>query len=297
MSSVQVKAFFHSVTSTLSYIVYDAENLSAAIIDSALDYDSASGRLVTEFADRQLEFIRANQLNVVWILETHAHADHLSAAHYLKKKLMQAGQFSKVAIGENITQIQQTFASIFDLSDREISRNGDEFDCLLQDGQILSLGQFNIEILATPGHTPDGVSYLVDGNLFVGDTLFMPDAGTARCDFPGGNAKTLYQSIERIYALPDETKIWMCHDYQPNQRELAYFTSVKESKTANIHVNEFTDIDSFVEVRTKRDNTLAAPKLLYPSLQVNIKAGALPEKSAGGQSFIKIPIFTTTNIN
>lgn len=291
MSSVQVKAFFHSLTSTLSYIVYDAENLSAAIIDSALDYDNASGCLATEFADEQLEFISTHQLNVIWLLETHAHADHLSAAHYLKTSLMQNGQRPKVAIGENIAQVQRTFADIFDLNEQDISKTGAEFDCLLQDGQALPLGQFTIEVLSTPGHTPDGVSYLVDGNLFVGDTLFMADAGTARCDFPGGSAKTLYQSIARIYALPNDTKIWMCHDYQPNQRELAYLTSVKESKAANIHVNQDTDIDSFVDVRTKRDNTLAAPKLLYPSLQVNIKAGALPEKSASGKSFIKIPIF------
>ncbi len=297
MSQLRVEAFFQKSTSTISYLIYDSKTKQAAIIDSALDFDQASGQLSTEFADQQLAFIKGNQLVLKWIFETHAHADHLSAAYYIKQHEFVDKYKPLIAIGENIKSVQQTFSGVFSLSQQELSGEGVEFDRLLKEGQQLKLGDLNIDIMETPGHTPDGISYLIDGHIFVGDTLFMPDAGTARCDFPGGSSQVLFSSIQKIHALPDKTKVWLCHDYQPNERQLMYQTTVGESKQHNIHVNQLIGESEFIEMRTERDQTLAAPKLLYPSLQVNIKAGQLPPADRYGKVFFKSPVHMSRNFS
>lgn len=282
--TAQIKAFYHQNTSTLSYIVYDRAGGHAAVIDSALDFSVNSGKVETCFADRLVAFIKDNDLTLEWVLETHAHADHLSAASYLKSKLG-----GKIAVGKGIIEVQKAFKGLLDISDEELCDGNDGFDHLFEDNDTFSFGTLTGKVLATPGHTNDSVTYLIEDNAFIGDTLFMPDFGSARCDFPGGDAELLYDSIMRLYSLPDKTKLWVCHDYQPGGRELAYLTSVAESKAGNIHLSQSVSKEDFVKFRQERDSQLDAPKLLYPSVQVNIRAGQLPVR------FFKIPVVTANS--
>ena len=285
---ISIKTFFHQASSTISYVVFDKQSLNAMIIDSALDYTAHSGKLWTEFADQQISFIKHQKLNLEWILETHAHADHISAAHYLRAKLG-----GKIAAGSGIKHVQKTFIDYFNLSPDDYTRDEPYFDKLFEDGEIFMLGSHNVTVLSTPGHTNDSVTYLIGNNAFVGDTLFMPDGGTARCDFPGGSASTLFESIKRLHALPNHTKLWMCHDYQPAGRELKYQCTVEQSQAYNIHVNNNMTCDDFVRLRESRDETLDIPRLLYPAVQLNISAGQLPKKESNGRRFIKQPISLT----
>ncbi|MBA6291057.1 MBL fold metallo-hydrolase [Colwellia sp. MB3u-70] len=282
--AVQVKVFFHQDTGTLSYLVVDSQAQHAVIIDSVLDFDIASGEVKAEFANRQLAYIADNNLQLVWILDTHAHADHLSAANYLRTKTG-----AKTVIGQGITEVRSRFSKTFN---RATSGPGEQpdFDCLLAEGQQLVFGSAALSGISTPGHTSDSLSYLIEDNVFVGDTLFMPDAGTARCDFPGGDADILWDSIARLHGLPDHYKIWVCHDYQPDGRELRYQTTVKESRESNIYVGSHRQKTEYVALRKKRDATLGTPKLLYPSLQVNLWGASLPECESNGVRYIKIPL-------
>ena len=289
---VHIEMFFDQDSNTFSYLVIDGATQQAAIIDPVLNYDAAAGVVSTEGADAILTFIDQHQLSLVWILETHAHADHLSAAHYIKLKTA-----APIAIGEGIRKVQQTFKVIFNIADQELTAKGDYFDHLFADEECFQIGNLEGRVINTPGHTNDSVSYLIAGHLFVGDSLFMPDAGTARCDFPGGDAALLFQSIQRLYQLPDETPMYMCHDYQPNGRELRYVTSVGEQKQQNIHVAADTDSKDFVQKRTKRDQTLAVPKLIYPAVQVNIRGGQLPAEESNGTAYIKIPLKGTAQLD
>jgi len=282
---VSINAFFNDASSTISYVVFAVDTNKAMIIDSALDYVSHSGKLWSEFADKQIKFIEENKLDVEWILETHAHADHISAAHYLRSKIG-----GKIGASIGIKGVQKTFVEFFNLDQTQDPLNEQAFDALFNDGDTFMLGKLNVAVIATPGHTNDSVSYLIEGNAFVGDTLFMPDAGTARCDFPGGSAKTLFKSIEKLHSLAPETILWMCHDYQPNGRELKYHCTVEQSKQSNIHVGHNKTCDDFVELREARDKHLDIPKLLYPSIQLNIAGGQLPAKEANGKQYIKQPI-------
>jgi glyoxylase-like metal-dependent hydrolase (beta-lactamase superfamily II) len=287
--SVHIEMFFEQDSSTCSYVVVDTTTHNAAIIDPVLNYDAAAGRVSTTDAERILAYIAANKLTVAWILETHAHADHLSAAQFLQHKTG-----APIAIGEGIKQVQETFKHVFNITDDELSADGACFNKLFADNEIFYIGTLAAQVLNTPGHTNDSVSYLIGGNLFVGDSLFMPDAGTARCDFPGGDAHILYQSIQRIYQLADDTRIFVCHDYQPDGRELRYSTSVAEQKAHNIHVKSDTVAQEFVLKRQARDKTLAVPRLIYPAVQVNIRAGQLPVAEQNGVSYIKIPLKPAT---
>ncbi|HEX5793815.1 MAG TPA: MBL fold metallo-hydrolase [Rheinheimera sp.] len=283
--TLHIEMFFDPDSSTFSYVVVDRLTSCAAIIDPVLNYDAAAGSVSTADADNILAYVAANKLSVQWILETHAHADHLSAAHYLHSKTG-----APVAIGEGIKKVQQTFKLVFNLGDDELLAKGDYFDKLFADNEHFRIGELQAQAINTPGHTNDSVSYLIEGNLFVGDSLFMPDAGTARCDFPGGDAHILYRSIQRIYQLPDDTQIYICHDYQPGGRQLQYQTSVAEQKAANIHVKAGTAEQEFVQKREARDKTLAVPRLIYPAVQVNIRGGQLPLAADNGVSYIKIPL-------
>jgi glyoxylase-like metal-dependent hydrolase (beta-lactamase superfamily II) len=282
--SPTVQAFFDETTFTVSYLVIDPATQAAAIIDPVLDFDPQSGRTATRSADRLLEAARAAGANVQWILETHAHADHLSGAAYLRPLTG-----AKVAIGEHIKDVQQVFRSMFNASD--LLADGRPFDRLLADGERFALGKLEIEVLHTPGHTPACVSYRIGNDVFVGDTLFMPDYGTARADFPGGNARALYRSIQRLLALPPDTVLWMCHDYKaPGRTEFAWRTTVAEQRRQNVHVHEGIDEAAFVAMRTARDATLGVPKLLLPSIQVNIRAGQMPPSESDGNTYLKIPV-------
>ena len=283
--AAHIEMFFDKDSSTFSYVVADLVSKHAVIIDPVLDYDAAAGLVSTQGADAMLAYIAKAQLQIDWILETHAHADHLSAAHYLKQKTG-----APVAIGEGIKKVQQTFKLVFNIADDELMAKGDYFDKLFSDNETFSIGSLNAKVINTPGHTNDSVSYLIEDNLFVGDSLFMPDSGTARCDFPGGDAHILFHSIQRIYQLPEQTKIFMCHDYQPGGRELKYQTTVAEQKAQNIHVKADTPEQEFVQKREARDKTLAVPRLIYPSVQVNIRAGELPKAADNGVSYMKIPL-------
>ncbi|MDM7859307.1 MBL fold metallo-hydrolase [Alteromonas sp. ASW11-36] len=282
---ISIHAFFHQASSTISYVVYEQASKQAMIIDSALDYSAHTGKLWTEFADQQIAFIANNNLHVEWILETHAHADHISAAYYLKSKLG-----GRIGAGAGVVEVQKTFIEFFDLDCANITRESQPFDHLFVDNETFSLGNSEVSVIATPGHTNDSVTYLIEGNAFVGDTLFMPDGGTARCDFPGGSAEVLFASIERLHRLPEQTVLWMCHDYQPEGRELKYNCTVAQSKADNIHVGRGNSRDDFVKLRESRDENLDIPRLLYPSVQLNIAAGKLPPKAANGKRFIKQPI-------
>ena len=279
-----VQAFFDPATWTVSYVVYDAPGGHCALVDSVLDYDPKSGRTRTASADRLIEFVRVQSLTVDWILETHAHADHLSAAPYLRQTLG-----GKIGIGGQITRVQQVFKGIFHL-EPGFAVDGSQFDHLFQDGESFAIGALQAQVLAVPGHTPACAAYQVGDAVFVGDTLFMPDVGTARCDFPGGDAHTLYRSIRRLLSLPPETRLFMCHDYPPNGREVRWTCTVADQRAQNIHVHDGITEDAFVEMRTRRDATLEMPVLILPSVQVNIRAGALPPPEANGVSYLKIPV-------
>ncbi len=281
---IHVKHFYHSDTFTLSYLVYDDQSKQAAIIDPVLDFDFASGTTSETFIDTQVSFIKDNNLSLEWILETHAHADHISGAHFLKQK---AG--GKIAIGAGITQVQQHFMPLFAM-DKDYPMDGSQFDRLLEQGDRLELGSFHIDVLEVPGHTPDSVCYHIEGHAFVGDTLFMPDSGSARCDFPGGSAAALYQSIQKIYALGDDTQLYMCHDYQPQGRELRYLTTVAEQKASNIQINQIVSEQEYIEKREARDAQLSYPRYILPSLQFNLLAGQLPKPAANGIAYIRIPL-------
>jgi glyoxylase-like metal-dependent hydrolase (beta-lactamase superfamily II) len=280
----QVQGFFDNATWTVTYVVHNGPGSACAIIDSVLDYDPKSGRTRTTSADQVIEFVRAHQLTVDWILETHAHADHLSAAPDLKKHL--GGQ---IAIGEQITRVQKVFKGIFNL-EPQFKLDGSQFDRLLADGQSLAVGSLTGTVMSVPGHTPACVAYQFGDAVFVGDTLFMPDVGTARCDFPGGDAKTLYASTRKILGLPAHTRLFMCHDYPPNGRPIAYETTVAEQRAKNIHVHDGISEAQFVEMRTRRDATLEMPVLILPAVQINIRAGEMPPKESNGTAYVKIPI-------
>ncbi len=280
----EVEAFFHHSTNTISYVVKDPGSQHAVVIDSALDYDPNSARISTEFADKIIKYVHDNQLQVDWVLETHAHADHLSAAQYLKEKLG-----APVAIGRSITAVQKTFASLFNLEEG-FPVDGSQFDRLLDEGNKLLAGDLQIDILHTPGHTPACVSYFIGDAAFIGDTLFMPDYGSARADFPGGDARKLYKSAQKILALPDETRLFMCHDYMPGGRPPQWQSSVAEEREKNIHLHTGISEQAFVTMRESRDAKLDMPTLIIPSIQFNIRAGALPPAEANGVAYLKIPV-------
>ena len=282
----QVQAFFDPATGTVSYVVYDARGGSAAIVDPVLDYDAKSGRTATRSAERLVAFVREQRLTVQWILETHAHADHLSAAPFLRAQLG-----GRIAIGEAIRTVQGVFKQIFNL-EPEFRLDGSQFDHLFRDGERFRIGSLEAEAMHVPGHTPADVAYRIGDVVFVGDTLFLPDVGTARADFPGGDARTLYRSIRRLLALPGGTRLFVCHDYPPAGREPKWETTVAEERAANIHVKDGVEEDAFVALRTARDRTLDVPNLILPSIQVNVRAGQLPPPEANGVSYLKIPLNT-----
>ena len=284
VSDPQIQSFFDAATSTVTYIVHDGPGTACAIVDPVLDYDPKSGRTRTASADQVIDFVTAQGLRVEWILETHAHADHLSAAPYLKSKLG-----GKIAIGHKITAVQQVFKQVFNL-EPGFRVDGSQFDVLLEDDQVFHLGRLEARAMAVPGHTPACMAYRVGDAVFVGDTLFMPDVGTARCDFPGGGAKALYASVHRILGLPPETRLFMCHDYPPQDRPVAFETTVAEQRAKNIHVRDGISETQFVEMRTRRDATLPMPVLILPSVQVNIRAGERPPPESNGISYLKIPM-------
>ncbi|KKO46798.1 beta-lactamase [Arsukibacterium ikkense] len=282
---VHVKAFLDSDSETFSYVVADLTSGLAVIIDPVLDFDYKSGHTSTKSAEEILAYVEQKTFTVEWILETHAHADHLSAAPFFKEKVG-----AKIGIGEHIQQVQSIFKQIFNL-EKEFLPNGAQFDHLFKDGEELKVGSLSIKVMHTPGHTPADLAYLINGKkAFVGDTLFMPDVGTARCDFPGGSAVTLYQSIKKLLSLPAETEIYICHDYPTQGREHEYKTTVAEQLEHNIHVNSEIAEDAFVQKRKARDKTLSMPRLILPSIQVNIRAGQLPPKEDNGQVYLKVPI-------
>jgi len=285
--SPAVRAFFDPATHTVSYLVSDPATGLAAIIDPVLDFDPAAARTSTRSADAILTALGEQGLELAWVLETHAHADHLTAAHYIREK---AG--APVVIGQRIDQVQKTFAPLFDAAD--VTPDGSAFDRLVADADTLPLGELTISVLHTPGHTPACVSYLIGDAVFVGDTLFMPDYGTARADFPGGDARTLYRSIQRILALPAETRVFVGHDYLPaeGRRSFAWETTVAAQREANVHVRQGVDEQTFVALREARDATLGAPALILPSLQVNIRAGELPPPQVDGRRYLKTPLNT-----
>ena len=280
-----VTPFFHADSCTYSYLVRDPTSRAAALIDPVLDFDAKSGRTATRSAQAMLDAVRARELEVEWVLETHAHADHLSAGDWLRRALPGA----KLGIGAGIRTVQKTFAGIFNLGEH-FPIDGSQFDHLFEDGETFRIGALEVEVLATPGHTNDSVSYRVGDALFVGDTLFMPDGGTARCDFPGGSAARLYQSIQRLYRLPPDTRVFVCHDYAPGGREHACETTIAAQRAGNIHVRDGVPEDDYVRVREARDATLDMPTLLLPAVQVNIRAGALPPPEDNGVRYLKLPL-------
>ncbi len=281
----QVTAFFDEPTFTISYVVSDPLTRQAAVIDSVWNFDHASGRTSFVSADAIIAHVEAERLTVAWILETHAHADHLSAAPYLQEKLG-----GKLAIGRNITTVQNVFGKVFN-EGTEFARDGSQFDCLLDDGDTLMIGEIPLIALHVPGHTPADMAYVVGDALFTGDTLFMPDYGSARCDFPGGNAHHLYRSVRRLMLLPDATRVFLCHDYKaPGRDDYAWETTILAERTANVHIHEGVSEDQFVAMRTTRDATLSMPKLILPALQVNIRAGHLPPPEENGVRYLKLPL-------
>ncbi|KPP84698.1 MAG: Zn-dependent hydrolase [Rhodobacteraceae bacterium HLUCCO07] len=283
--SPDVKAFFDDATNTISYVVRDPNGSSCAIIDSVLDFDYASGRTDTASADRIIDWVRQKDLTVEWLLETHVHADHLSAAPYIQQALG-----GKIGIGDRIRVVQDTFGKVFN-EGTEFERDGSQFDQLFSEGDSFMIGQLRGDVLHTPGHTPACLTYVIGDAAFVGDTLFMPDFGTARCDFPGGSSQVLYESVQKILTLPDATRIFVGHDYKaPGRDEYAWETTVGEQKARNIHVGDGRSKDEFVKMRDERDATLPMPKLIIPSLQVNMRAGRMPEPDAKGDVFLKVPV-------
>lgn len=287
MSDLQipiVQGFFDADTWTITYVVYEQEGSSCAIIDSVLNYDPKSGRTTSESADKVIEFVRNKKLTVQWILETHAHADHLTAAPYLKSHLG-----GKTAVGEKITVVQKVFKEIFNL-ESEFVPTGQQFDKLLADKESIDIGKLKLTAISVPGHTPACMAYLVGDAVFVGDTLFMPDVGSARCDFPGGSAKLLYESARKILSMANTTRLFMCHDYPPESRNVCFETTVAEQRAKNIHLHDGVDMATFIQLRTERDKTLAMPVLILPSVQVNIRAGQLPPQESNGIAYLKIPL-------
>jgi glyoxylase-like metal-dependent hydrolase (beta-lactamase superfamily II) len=283
MSEPRIQSFFDPDTYTATHVFWCPHTHSAAIVDSVLDYDPKSGRTSTTSAERVLEFVQAQGLQVHWHLETHAHADHFSAAPWLKERLG-----GRIGIGAHIRDVQSVFRQLFNAP--WIPADGAPFDALFEDGQVFEVGQLQVRVLHTPGHTPACVTYLVGEHAFVGDTLFMPDYGTARCDFPGGDARTLYRSIRRVLELPAHTRLHLCHDYLPGGREARWETTVAEERAANVHVREGVTEDEFVAMRTARDRTLGMPVLMLPAVQVNVCAGQLPPPEANGTRYLKIPL-------
>ncbi|NOD46943.1 MULTISPECIES: MBL fold metallo-hydrolase [unclassified Ruegeria] len=280
-----VKAFFDDQTFTVSYVVHEPQGRACAIIDSVLDFDHASGRTATTSADQIIDYVRSRDLKVEWVLESHVHADHLSAAPYLQQELG-----GKIGIGAQIVTVQDTFGKVFN-EGTEFQRDGSQFDALFSEGDSFHIGQMRGDVLHTPGHTPACLTYVIGDAAFVGDTLFMPDFGTARCDFPGGSSATLYESIQKILTLPDETRIYVGHDYKaPGREEYAWETTVGEQKALNVHIGQGRSIEEFVEMRDARDATLAMPRLILPSLQVNMRAGQMPPADEQGDVFLKLPV-------
>lgn len=279
-----ILSFFDSVTCTASYIVFDHEGGAAAVIDPVLDYDPKSGRTKTKSADVLITALEEKRLKLEWIIETHAHADHLSGAHYLRNKVG-----GKIAIGAHIDQVQNVFKKLFHL-EPEFAVNGSQFDHLFHEDEAFHIGDLQAKALYVPGHTPADMAYQIGDAIFVGDTMFMPDVGTARCDFPGGDAHMLYRSIHRLLSLPDETRLYMCHDYPPNGREVRFYTTVAEQRQHNIHVRDGISEEEFVAMRKKRDASLDMPMLILPAVQVNIRAGNPPPPEANGISYLKIPL-------
>lgn len=281
----EIEPFFHVSTNTVSYVVHDPETRRAAIIDSVLDYKPNSARTATHSADRIIDYVNRHDLTVEWLLETHAHADHLSAAPYLQEKLG-----GKLAIGEKIVVVQEVFGKIFNAG-TEFERDGSQFDRLFADGDQFSIGNLPVKVLHVPGHTPACIAYVVGDAVFLGDTMFMPDYGTARADFPGGDARTLYRSMRRILSLPDETRLFMCHDYLPKNREYyVWETTVAEERKHNIHAHDGVSEDEFVQMREARDATLDMPRLILESVQVNMRAGHLPPPEDNGTRYLKLPL-------
>lgn len=280
----EVTAFFDPATNTVSYVVRDPASAACAVIDPVLDFDYAAGRIAFASADRVIDFIRGHGLKLEWLIETHAHADHLSAAPYIQGKLG-----GKIGIGEHIREVQEVFGKIFN-EGTEFQRDGSQFDRLFKDGDTYSIGGLSAFAMHTPGHTPACMTHVIGDAAFVGDTLFMPDSGTARADFPGGDARQLYRSIKKVLSLPPQMRLFMCHDYGPNGREIRWETTVGEERANNIHVRDGIGEDEFVAMRSARDKTLSMPKLIIPSIQVNMRAGHLPKPEAGGRSFLKLPV-------
>jgi glyoxylase-like metal-dependent hydrolase (beta-lactamase superfamily II) len=280
-----IKAFFDEQTFTATYVVHDPATKSAAIIDSVLNFNQASGRTSFESADQLIAYVRAENLTVEWLLETHAHADHLSAAPYLQKHLG-----GKLAIGADILTVQKVFGRIFN-EGTQFARDGSQFDQLLNDGETLMIGEIPLIALHVPGHTPADMAYVIGNALFSGDTMFMPDYGSARCDFPGGDAHNLYRSVRRLMELPDATRVLLCHDYKaPGRDDYAWETTILAERTANVHMHEGVSEDQFVAMRTERDATLSMPKLILPALQVNMRAGHLPPAEDNGVRYLKLPL-------
>lgn len=284
MSEPIIKAFFDPATFTISYVVHSADDNRCAIIDPVLDFDPKAGRISTASAQRIVDYIADQALSVQWILETHAHADHLTAAHWLRELLG-----GKIGIGAGIGGVQSHFAKLYNLGE-QFPVDGSQFDRVFADGETFSIGSLPVEVMFTPGHTPACICYKIADAVFVGDTLFMPDYGTARADFPGGDAGVLYQSIQKILSLPDETRLFMCHDYLPNGREPAWVSTVKQQREQNIMIHQGVEQEGFVAARKKKDATLAAPILILPALQVNIRAGQLPQPETNGVQYLKLPL-------
>jgi len=279
-----VTAFFDPATNTISYVVKDPASQACAIVDSVMDIDYAAGRIAYDHADQIIAFVQDNDLTVEWLIETHVHADHLSAAPYIQQKLG-----GRLGIGRNITIVQDTFGKVFN-EGTEFKRDGSQFDRLFDDGDTYSVGQMECLAIHTPGHTPACMTHVMGDAAFVGDTLFMPDGGSARADFPGGDAGVLYDSIQKVLSLPDEMRLFMCHDYGPNGRDIQWETTVADEKAHNIHVGSGKSKADFVKFRTERDATLAMPKLIIPSLQVNMRAGELPPPDETGKRYLKVPV-------
>ena len=280
----KVKAFFDNDSNTVSYVVIDPVTKKAAIIDSVMDFDYASGTIGYDHADMIIEYVTTQKLDVEWLIETHVHADHLSAAPYIQQKLG-----GKLGISDRISEVQKVFGKMFNAG-TEFERDGSQFDQLFADGDMYKIGELDGVAIATPGHTPACMVHLIGDAVFVGDTLFMPDGGTARADFPGGDARTLFQSIQKILALPDEMRMFVCHDYAPNGREFLWETTVGAQRANNIHVGNNASEDGFVEMREKRDASLSMPRLIMPSIQVNMRAGHMPDAEENGATYLKVPI-------
>ena len=288
--NINVEGFFDEHTSTISYVVHDNVEKKCAVIDSVLDFDYSSGEIDYINADKIISYIDRNKLNLEWIIETHVHADHLSASPYIQKKLG-----GKIGISEKISYIQNIFGKTFNAG-TEFQRDGSQFDKLFKDNDVYKIGNINCKVINTPGHTPACTAHVIGNSIFVGDTLFMPDLGSARADFPGGDARQLYRSIQKILSYPDHTRIFVCHDYPPSSRKVAWSTTVGEQKKNNIHVKTAILEDEFVKIREARDKTLNMPKLIIPSIQVNMRAGNLPPPEDNGSVYIKVPINNFKNL-